>query len=153
MVGTIMAIRFYCVYCNRQLGIASRKAGAVVNCPNCKKKLRVPNPEEEAAVTEAEHRESAGAAPPAGQFFEQGDFDEVLRDDTVHPDGPVAVDPELPATHGEEQAPLLPVQLVPTDPSFELQDRFSNRIWVVLIVIGLIALAFVGGFYLGRATI
>ncbi|HEY8504029.1 MAG TPA: hypothetical protein VIL46_05565, partial [Gemmataceae bacterium] len=44
-----MPIRFYCVFCNKQLGIATRKAGAVVTCPNCKQKLRVPVPEEKKA--------------------------------------------------------------------------------------------------------
>ena len=38
-----MPIRFRCVYCDKLLGIARRKAGAVVNCPQCQQPLIVPN--------------------------------------------------------------------------------------------------------------
>ena len=37
-----MPIRFRCVYCDKLLGIAKRKAGAVVNCPQCGQPLIVP---------------------------------------------------------------------------------------------------------------
>jgi hypothetical protein len=37
-----MAIRFYCPYCDRLLGIAQRRAGAVVECPSCHGKVGVP---------------------------------------------------------------------------------------------------------------
>jgi hypothetical protein len=37
-----MAIRFYCPYCNRLLGISQRRAGAVVECPSCHGKVGVP---------------------------------------------------------------------------------------------------------------
>jgi hypothetical protein len=37
-----MAIRFYCPFCDRLLGIAQRRAGAVVECPSCHGKVGVP---------------------------------------------------------------------------------------------------------------
>jgi hypothetical protein len=40
-----MAIRFYCPYCDRLLGIAQRRAGAVVECPSCHGKVGVPSGE------------------------------------------------------------------------------------------------------------
>lgn len=42
-----MPIRFRCVYCDKLLGIARRKAGAVVNCPQCGQALIVPSPQED----------------------------------------------------------------------------------------------------------
>jgi hypothetical protein len=39
-----MAIRFYCPFCDRLLGIADRKAGAVVVCPQCGGRVGVPQP-------------------------------------------------------------------------------------------------------------
>jgi hypothetical protein len=39
-----MAIRFYCPFCDRLLGIADRKAGAVVVCPHCGGRVGVPTP-------------------------------------------------------------------------------------------------------------
>ncbi len=79
-----MPIRFECVHCGKRLGIARRKAGAVVTCPTCHKQLIVPTPSEE-ELQEAENRPvstepvaipagsraasttrgSAGASPPA----------------------------------------------------------------------------------------
>jgi hypothetical protein len=37
-----MAIRFYCPFCDQLLGIAQRKAGAIVECPSCHGKVGVP---------------------------------------------------------------------------------------------------------------
>src|SRR5258707_11818626 len=39
-----MPIRFRCVYCEQLLGIARRKSGTVVKCPNCAGQLIVPSP-------------------------------------------------------------------------------------------------------------
>src|SRR5262245_60565525 len=102
-----MPIRFRCVYCEQLLGIARRKAGTVVKCPNCGGQLIVPPPEEIEAGDKT--LESADADEPAepkiqavkvgsstrgrsapvvaespagteGAFlFERSDFDELLR--------------------------------------------------------------------------
>ena len=47
-----MPIRFRCTYCNRLLGIASRKAGTDTVCPHCGYAITVPYPEDESAQTE-----------------------------------------------------------------------------------------------------
>src|SRR5207302_2631857 len=70
-----MPIRFRCAYCNQLMGIARRKAGTVVRCPNCAGQVVVPRPE-------GGHLEEPGEAKPAHPeqppFFEQNDFDEAL---------------------------------------------------------------------------
>src|SRR5262245_3752774 len=95
-----MPIRFRCVYCEQLLGIARRKAGTVVKCPNCAGQVIVPSPEgeddpsdPEAPTAEAEPvqarqwatvpEKTAPAPPPArgdgGMLFERSDFDELLK--------------------------------------------------------------------------
>lgn len=68
-----MPIRFRCAYCNQLMGIARRKAGQVVRCPNCGGQLVVPNPEEAGGEPQ----------PPAGDeqqlVFERNDFEELLN--------------------------------------------------------------------------
>jgi hypothetical protein len=39
-----MPIRFRCTYCNRLLGIATRKAGTLTTCPHCGYQITVPSP-------------------------------------------------------------------------------------------------------------
>lgn len=41
-----MPIQFRCSHCNQLLGIARRKAGAVVDCPTCGRRVIVPRPDE-----------------------------------------------------------------------------------------------------------
>ena len=102
-----MPIRFRCVYCEQLLGIARRKAGTVVKCPNCSGQLIVPPPEEieagEKTMESADADEPAepkiqaaqmgasvrprpapvvaeSAAGTEGAFlFERSDFDELLK--------------------------------------------------------------------------
>jgi hypothetical protein len=74
-----MPIRFRCVYCDKLLGIARRKAGAVVNCPQCGQPLIVPTPEPEPAAA------TTPPTPPAaaGRLFERDDFEAMLHGDTL----------------------------------------------------------------------
>jgi hypothetical protein len=97
-----MPIRFRCVYCEQLLGIAKRKAGTVVKCPNCSGQVIVPSPEAgaddsadpEDPTAEAEpaqarelatvQEKTAPAPPPTtrgegGMLFERSDFDELLK--------------------------------------------------------------------------
>jgi hypothetical protein len=37
-----MPIRFYCPFCDQLLGISSKKAGAVIECPSCHGQVGVP---------------------------------------------------------------------------------------------------------------
>ena len=74
-----MPIRFRCVYCDKLLGIAKRKAGSVVNCPQCHQPLIVPTPEPEPEKTAAALSSSTSQPPPgAGKLFERDDFDDLL---------------------------------------------------------------------------
>lgn len=59
-----MPIRFRCTYCNRLLGIASRKAGTDTVCPHCGYSITVPTPTDENAQTER---------------LDLGDVDELLN--------------------------------------------------------------------------
>jgi hypothetical protein len=76
-----MPIRFRCVYCDKLLGIARRKAGAVVNCPQCGQPLIVPTPESEPVTAAASAPPSP--APKQSKLFEREDFDALLRGDAT----------------------------------------------------------------------
>lgn len=82
-----MPIRFRCVYCNKLLSIATRKAGTVIHCPTCEKPLIVPIPEsEEGRESVSSSETETGSAGPArsggasktGRIFERDDFDKIL---------------------------------------------------------------------------
>jgi phage FluMu protein Com len=47
-----MPIRFRCTYCNRLLGIATRKAGTQTRCPHCGYEITVPTPQEDDSKTQ-----------------------------------------------------------------------------------------------------
>ncbi|MDY3559562.1 hypothetical protein R5W23_000556 [Gemmata sp. JC673] len=47
-----MPIRFRCGYCNRLLGIATRKAGTETTCPHCSAVVMVPEPIQRGGKTE-----------------------------------------------------------------------------------------------------
>ena len=97
-----MPIKFRCVYCEQLLGIARRKAGTVVKCPNCAGQLIVPAPDASNLSEENDKDDATAAAPelevaasrqaattmkPSGDagategslLFERNDFDELLR--------------------------------------------------------------------------
>jgi phage FluMu protein Com len=69
-----MPIRFRCAYCNRLLGIATRKAGTETTCPHCGYTITVPYPDDSektervnlADVEALLKRAPAGDAPGAG---------------------------------------------------------------------------------------
>lgn len=95
-----MPIRFYCVTCEKLLGIATRKAGQIVSCPACKTQLRVPIPETPSPKPTAEASselnsptENPMVPATVGKAFEESNFDQILKDDqdepTVQPEAPV----------------------------------------------------------------
>src|SRR4051794_30853999 len=97
-----MPIRFRCAYCNQLMGIARRKSGTVVRCPNCAGQVVVPRPDG-AAVDEPGE---AKPAHPGQPFFEDNDFDEALS----------AAAPNqrpLPPPH-EPDSPSRPIPAPPT---------------------------------------
>ena len=75
-----MPIRFRCAYCNQLMGIARRKAGTVIRCPNCAGQVIVPNPE---PVPEAPPQPHGSAPQPAirqeAPLFEGSDFDKIFE--------------------------------------------------------------------------
>ena len=126
-----MPIRFRCVYCDKLLGIATRKAGTVVNCPQCGQPLIVPTPEPEPEAAPAQVGVKSAPAPapmtvPKGNVFEADDFDVLLEADaTVQapPEPPsqpmrkAAVKPPQPAT-----APISSRQYAPEPRQHAFED-------------------------------
>jgi len=162
-----MPIRFRCVYCDKLLGIARRKAGAVVNCPQCGQPLIVPTPEPEPEATAAA---SKPAAPPSGpgKLFEQDDFDVLLEGDATFrspdpppvpkraktpppvkplPPRPFLVESNLPAPDTQATAPRR------GERSAGLVLSSGKLILALVAVLILMGLAFGGGVIVGRMLI
>jgi phage FluMu protein Com len=159
-----MPIRFRCVYCDKLLGIARRKAGSVVNCPQCKQPLIVPTPEPEPEPTAATAGPS-GPPPVPAPLFERADFDELLQggatirasEDSRRRKRSKSRPPQLPAkTHPVEQD--LPA--LPPLPAPQLQPPMAQAagimlttgklILLIVVVLMLIVVAFGGGIVVGR---
>jgi len=165
-----MPIRFRCVYCDKLLGIARRKAGSVVNCPQCRQPLIVPTPEPEPEPTAASAGPS-GPPPVPGKLFERDDFDELLQggatirapDDSRRrkksktyrlpaqaplPPKPFPVERSLPAPS------LLPAQQpIPTAQPVGIVLTTGRLVLLVVLVLILIGLAFGGGIVVGRTVL
>lgn len=121
-----MPIRFRCVYCDQLLGIAHRKAGTVVKCPNCAGQLMVPSPdasndssdpdaptaaaEEFAAAPERTATATApsSAAADGGMLFERNDFDELLKPALEKKSSALAVRPARASRAAAQGAPSRP---------------------------------------------
>src|SRR5688572_27746928 len=112
-----MPVRFRCVYCNKLLGIARRKAGAVVNCPQCNQPLIVPTPEPEPTAAAASGTASLPKAP--SKLFERDDFEAILQGDATLPT------PDRPARRPrEERKPNpLPPKPFPVERSLPAPDE------------------------------
>lgn len=100
-----MPIRFRCSYCNRLLGIATRKAGMETTCPHCGYTIIVPVPQEENDRTERMNFEDVEAALGRGAT-------EVARPPAAVADAPVEkprpVDPPAPPKPPTAQKPIPP---------------------------------------------
>lgn len=70
-----MPIRFRCEHCDQLLGIARRKAGTPVRCPNCRREVLVPS---DSASPLPFAAPVAAPAPPVG-LFDRDDFDVLLQ--------------------------------------------------------------------------
>jgi len=158
-----MPIRFRCVYCDKLLGIARRKAGAVVNCPQCGQPLIVPTPEPEPEATAAASQ-PAGTPPGPAKLFEQDDFDVLLEPDATYrtPDPPPPKRPK-PAPPPPPANPVpprpfpvergLPAAAQPAPPGTGLVLSTGMLILALVAVLVLMGLAFGGGILVGRMTI
>jgi phage FluMu protein Com len=112
-----MPIRFRCSYCNRLLGIATRKAGTETTCPHCGYSITVPVPEEQNERTErmslddveaALGRGATEMAPPAAVAPPPVD---KPRADAPKP----AAKPKLPASPPPPAKPA--AKPLPSDPN------------------------------------
>lgn len=77
-----MPIRFRCRQCNRLLGIARRKIGAVIACPQCGAQITVPDRDDADLVPDA--------APAANGALDLSDIDELLNPTTQAKSAPPA---------------------------------------------------------------
>jgi len=169
---TDMPIRFRCVYCDKLLGIARRKAGTIINCPHCAEKLIVPTPDPADTADEPEEdqlkgstseKALAGASPP---LFERIDFDAMLQGKpTVRSSGePVFEPPKHQANRTESgpgplypaPPPLAPSVLAPrVEPAPPRPRGFyvspAKATWLTLLMIVLLALAFGAGWMVRRS--
>jgi hypothetical protein len=139
-----MPIRFRCVYCDKLLGIARRKAGAVVNCPQCQQPLIVPTPEPDPDPT---------AAGGPDRLFERDDLEDMLDpapDQTYR--GPAEVPVPTPVkTAGPPAAfPTVPQQRTPAAKSPGIVLTTGKLIAAGVVVLALLGAAFVGGYLIGK---
>ena len=98
-----MPIRFRCSYCNRLLGIATRKAGMETICPHCGYTITVPVPQEDDGRTERINLE---------------DVEELLGNavtENIAPQAAVAAAPAAPPVEEppRAEAPRPPVPVYP----------------------------------------
>jgi len=139
-----MPIRFRCAYCNQLLGIARRKAGKVVRCPTCAGQVIVPSPQEEDR--------------PEEPLFERSDFAEILNpaapehqvnvaQSTAAGSPPAAWKTRGKPTYDIEKLDLGHGAAAPT--GIVLSPTKATLLAVLVIV--LLALAFVAGLLVGRS--
>jgi hypothetical protein len=170
-----MPIRFRCVYCDKLLGIARRKAGAVVNCPQCGQPLIVPTPEPEPQKVAAAPLPATVPAGAPKKLFERDDFDVILQGDvTVQshddipapapkrskprqaapppvpsplPPRPFPVEQSLPSPFDTPPAPLpMPARRQPRGMVLTTGKLIGAIVMVLVLVLG----AFGGGVVVGR---
>jgi hypothetical protein len=155
-----MPIRFRCVYCNQLMGIARRKAGTVVRCPNCTGQIIVPRGDTESE----EPAESRPAKTDRPAFFDaMDDIDEALAADSNR--GNAKPDPES-AAHPIPLAPIFKESAEPASRGPQLDfpaglpsPHVSRGIFLsparasILggIVVVALAVAFAAGFWIGSS--
>jgi DNA-directed RNA polymerase subunit RPC12/RpoP len=149
-----MPIRFRCAYCNQLMGIARRKAGTVIRCPNCAGQVIVPHPEPAPSEPQPAAPQPARKEAP---LFEGSDFDKIFDTGTA---GPGGFEPKLfsnLAPPPPPSGPNLPqpppgnfdVDVVATPgPGIFLTPGKLTVVCVVLVI--LLGLAFLVGLLVGR---
>jgi hypothetical protein len=162
-----MPIRFRCAYCNQLMGIARRKAGSVVRCPNCAGQVIVPSPvSEQPAPRQLAPQQLAPQQPaPAPALFEGSDFDKLFEPNTLgSPQAPQPQAPQpivspqpvsipQPQPHSDPLSPAFDVESVPASTYFGpgiLLTPVKLTVLSVTVVI-LLGVAFLIGFLVGRA--
>lgn len=168
-----MPIKFRCVHCNKLLGIARRKAGTIVDCPQCHQQLIVPTPSEPEPEPDSDQPTvQPEPAPRATQrLFEQDQFSLDLDDGHSptyrhHDQGPATYAPpptfaaerHLPipstvASPAPNPVPLpMPYPLPATSPPVQGLVLSGSKIMLILIVLFfVIAAAFGAGVFVGKS--
>lgn len=145
-----MPIRFRCAYCNQLMGIAHRKAGTVVRCPQCQGQVVVPTPETARPPglipsTEAPPGTGPVSTAPAG-VFEESDFEKIFQE--PQPLGPP--DLGMPPVPASVPAPSHPGTMA--EPKGLVLSPGWLTVLCVLVML-LIGIAFFVGVLLGRASV
>jgi hypothetical protein len=155
-----MPIRFRCRDCGQLLGIARRKAGAEVACPNCAKKLTVPSVDDPDLSPPAD-APAAAAAANRGNPFERSDFDIELKPPPREPARAAPAPPPRPAPPLRPAPPApLPAPVAREIDSMRPPSVSGPPVGVVLsptlatvltvAAILLLGLAFAAGLLVGR---
>ncbi len=114
-----MPIRFRCPHCTRLLGIARRKVGTQINCPECHRLLTVPAGDG-LELDDLDAPFNPQGADPSPRGF--GDPARVAWPEPsspvapVRPQPPKAVWPELPVPVAPVPVAPVPPQITPTRP-------------------------------------
>ncbi len=169
-----MPIRFRCEHCQQLLGIARRKAGTRVNCPTCRASVLVPGTDQEGLEPLADPgpdipsvQGEKPVAPAEEPFFERSDFERLFaptaREQAFEGAsvGNMPPPPPFPASNGPgpgERNGGNPVELAPAavpppgewngSAGYLLTPQRASLLTVMVIL--LMALAFVGGLLVGR---
>ena len=143
-----MPIRFRCAYCNQLMGIARRKAGTVVSCPTCQGQVVVPSPspspEPELVKPMPVPLPASPQEAPAGNVFDQHDFDpELFNPDPVPIPGPSPGPAFSHPLAGPAPAPLKPLVSVGSEP-FALPEPSSRAPRGMVLTAGKLALLLIG---------
>jgi hypothetical protein len=142
-----MPIRFRCAYCNQLMSIARRKAGSVVGCPTCGGQVIVPH----------EQPQPGPQAPPG--VFDQPNFEQAFQQPGSAPARGTGSMPSVPQqpTHPGGYSPSVDVEPVPLpghlDGSGGCLLSTGKMILLGIIILLLLALAFVAGLLIGRTSL
>ncbi|MEZ6141612.1 MAG: hypothetical protein R3B84_13655 [Zavarzinella sp.] len=137
-----MPIKFRCVYCDKLLGIATRKAGTTVDCPQCSNALIVPTPLPDSVDKDDE---------TVKKLFED-DIDELLQEDpseetpSLQAGGPKTTKPAVAPQPAPITAPL-PVKESGEDLTISKSLAIVMMVLFALLLLG----AFISGFFFARS--
>lgn len=150
-----MPIRFRCPACGKLLGIARRKAGTVVSCPQCKVNVTVPKGSltEEKTVPVgaiAPVPVSANGSKPKAEtpLFERTDF-EALLDPAAKAAARAVLAPPPQMPVAVQQVP----QAIAVDEADVVLLPKTNLTLIAVVMVVLIGLAFAAGYLLAAVTL
>ncbi len=162
-----MPIRFRCVYCDKLLGIARRKAGTIVDCPHCKEKLIVPSPEIQESLEEQSNSgtnavgASTSTSTARSSLIDDIDFDKL--DEYAQYQEPLPPNSASPnyqaASAGAQPFSYVPQTYPGIAPSInnetnvnhaEILPTTRHSSWSLIITITLILCAFGSGILVGK---